>query len=218
MRCVAPRFIGEIDTHLPSTSIWPAAAYALTIVNIFVVNVVLLNLLIAVMGGSYERVVERAEQSFYQLRAAGLQTLSVATTTRVYRGESGGGMSNTLSRFYVNDVNDTCTHTNTYSSMATVLWFTRTHTHSRARNRNRSRAGLILKYERRLLSTKLDKEEGAEGKFLHVLMLAEDSSDDQSDMPGVVNAMKRQLREQVSTNVFTITILLLPLDSVIAPK
>ena len=94
MLCVAPRFIGtaQIDTHLPSTSIWPTAAYALTIVNIFVVNVVLLNLLIAVMGGSYKRVVERADQSFYQLRATGRRCQVVCKPSlHMHRGKKGGG-------------------------------------------------------------------------------------------------------------------------------
>ena len=111
----------------------------------------------------------------------------------------------------MNAYHDTWRH----NTMSTEPCFNRTHVHSRARNCRR--AELILKYEQRQLSTN-PAEEDTEVKFLHALVLAEDSSNDQSDLPGVVNAMKRQLREQVSTNVFTITILLLPLDSVIAPK
>ena len=176
-----PRF-GDIDPDLPSKSKFPAIAYALTIVNTFVVNVVLLNLLIAVMGGSYERVAERSKQSFYRLRAhlilmyeqrqlstgTGFDRPTKGDIVRILSGEGAG-------------------------TTATI-------TQDRYGAKPYGLSGHEGYYRVSQVTTDNVAQSDNE-KFLHALVLAEESSD--SDMPGVGNAMKRLLSAQVGLLVST---------------
>ena len=61
--------LGSFDTSLLNDAFSPALAYAVFFWHTIVVTIVMLNLLIALMGGSYERVAETAKLESIRQRA-----------------------------------------------------------------------------------------------------------------------------------------------------
>ena len=61
--------MGGFDAQLLNDAYWPLLAWAVFFVFVLVVNIVMLNLLIALMGGSYERVAETAKMETLKQRA-----------------------------------------------------------------------------------------------------------------------------------------------------
>ena len=61
--------MGSFDAVLLDDSYYPTLAYAVYFEYIVLVNIVLLNLLIALMGGSYEKVAEKATRETMKQRA-----------------------------------------------------------------------------------------------------------------------------------------------------